>query len=305
MEHDQLFKDLLRRFLPDFLKLFFPRKAGQLDLSRLSFLDKEAFTDVPRGKRREVDLLAQVHTRKGEPELILLHVEVEGVRRADFGERMFQYYAVLRMRHGLPVLPIVLYVSGGSADGTGVEAYTEDLLGQRILSFQFLSVNLASLDGSAYVGKRNRLAGALAALMGPGEMSLPHLKAQCLSHVSKLHADEAERTLLINLVQTYLPLAGEDADEFARVLGQDEYAEVRTTVITYEEKLLRRGERRGEKRGKQATLIRLLERKFGGIPQSVRSSVSRIKSTEEIDRLSELVLTAQSLDDMELGTKEG
>lgn len=178
------------------------------------------------------------------------------------------------------------------------------LLGQRILSFQFLSVNLASLDGSAYVQKANRLAGALAALMAPGEMCPPHLKAQCLSHVSRSHVDEAERALLINLVQTYLPLTGEDAAEFARVLCQDEYVEARTAVLTYEEKLVRRGERRGEKRGKQTTLLRLLERKFGGIPQSVRSSVSRIKSTEEIDRLSELVLTAQSLDDVGLSSKE-
>ena len=308
MEHDQLFKDLLRRFLPDFMALFFPRQTEQLDFSRLSFLDKEAFTDVPRGKRREADLLAKVHTRKGEPELLLVHVEVEAQRRAEFLERMFQYYAVLRMRHGLPVLPIVLYVRRGTKRGTGVEVYVEELLGQRILEFQFLGVSLPSLNGPAYVDKANRLAGALAALMKPGRLGKPHLKAKCLRHVSQTQLNEAEQALLVNLVQTYLPLDPQDNAELNRLLSRDDYQEVKATMLTYSEKLLRRGEKRGEKRGeergeirgKRTTLLRQIELKFGELPRPLKMRLSRIRKAEEIDRLLGLVLTASSLDEMGL-----
>jgi hypothetical protein len=68
--HDQLFKELLRVFFREFLELFFPEVAARLDFARVVFLDKEVFTDVPEGSRRELDLVAQVYTQDGTPELI-------------------------------------------------------------------------------------------------------------------------------------------------------------------------------------------------------------------------------------------
>jgi len=47
--HDQVFKDLIGGFLPDFLTLVAPEPAGRLDLSHWKLLDKETFTDWPRG----------------------------------------------------------------------------------------------------------------------------------------------------------------------------------------------------------------------------------------------------------------
>src|SRR6185369_1417788 len=54
--HDQVFKDLLGTFLPDLLTLVAPEPAGRLDLSHWKFLDKEVFTDWPKGQesRRRV-----------------------------------------------------------------------------------------------------------------------------------------------------------------------------------------------------------------------------------------------------------
>jgi hypothetical protein len=71
---DPIFKTLLREFLPDFLHLFFPEIAQRLDLSTVEFLDREEFTDLLAGGRREVDVLSRVKTLTGEPELILVHV---------------------------------------------------------------------------------------------------------------------------------------------------------------------------------------------------------------------------------------
>lgn len=60
MSHDQTFKELLRAFFEEFLTLFYPEVAKQLDFSRVRFLDKETFTDVPEGKQRESDLVAEI-----------------------------------------------------------------------------------------------------------------------------------------------------------------------------------------------------------------------------------------------------
>ena len=118
MSHDQFFKELLQTFFRQFLELFFPTVAARLDFADVEFLDKEIFTDLPVGAVREADLVARVRTREGEPELILIHIEVQARRGREFGARMAEYYMLLRLRHRLPVLPIVLYLERG-ASGLG------------------------------------------------------------------------------------------------------------------------------------------------------------------------------------------
>lgn len=63
MTHDQLFKELLKSFLPEFMQLFYPDVAARLDFTNTPFLDKETFTDLPEGARRDADLVAQVASR--------------------------------------------------------------------------------------------------------------------------------------------------------------------------------------------------------------------------------------------------
>ena len=107
MRHDQRFKEFLHVFLQEFLKLFYPHVEEQLDFKKVEFLDKEVFTDRHDGSRREADVVAKLHTRKGQPELVLIHVEVQARTEADVNERMFEYYTLLRSRYRLPIFPIV------------------------------------------------------------------------------------------------------------------------------------------------------------------------------------------------------
>ena len=66
--HDQIFKDLLGAFLPDLVALVAPELAASLDLiTPWTLLDKETFTDWPKGKRREVDLLGPGGARGRQP----------------------------------------------------------------------------------------------------------------------------------------------------------------------------------------------------------------------------------------------
>ncbi len=77
MGHDQLFKTLLETFLREFLELFFHEVAERLDFATKRLLDKELITDFPEGRLREADVVTELRTREGEPELILVHVEVQ------------------------------------------------------------------------------------------------------------------------------------------------------------------------------------------------------------------------------------
>ena len=85
--HDQVFKDLIGTFLPDFLILVAPEPAGRLDLSRWKFLDKEVFTDWPKGSRRELDLLAEVPLAGRADRTALVHVEIEARSQPQMGPR--------------------------------------------------------------------------------------------------------------------------------------------------------------------------------------------------------------------------
>ena len=93
MGHDQLFKSILERCLKEFLELFFPEVAARLDFETMQPLGKEVFTRFPEGNRREVDFLARVDTHDGEPEFILVHVEVQSRPEKDFARRMFAFSA--------------------------------------------------------------------------------------------------------------------------------------------------------------------------------------------------------------------
>ena len=89
MGHDQLFKDLLRTFFHDFLILFLPEIAAQLDPGAINFLDTETFTDLPEGKRRVADLVAEVCGQGMEPEVVLIHTDVQAQRDSTLDQRMW------------------------------------------------------------------------------------------------------------------------------------------------------------------------------------------------------------------------
>jgi hypothetical protein len=95
------------------------------------------FPEPPEGKRRFLDLVAKVATkdivpsqRPGQKDsrIALIHVELEHEDSvASLRPRMFDYYQHLRDRHGLPVLPIGLYLRVG-LEGVGVDVYRGAIL---------------------------------------------------------------------------------------------------------------------------------------------------------------------------------
>src|SRR5215203_2616310 len=108
MDHDGMFKQLLRTFFVDFLQLFVPRVLEDLDQSSIEFVDKEIITDVAARERHEVDLLVKARFR-GKESFFLIHVETQASAQEDFARRMFQYFARLYEQYQLPVYPIVIF----------------------------------------------------------------------------------------------------------------------------------------------------------------------------------------------------
>jgi len=298
---DQLFKELLRAFLREFLDLFYPDISAQLDFGQVVFLDKKTFTDVPEGSRREADIVARVRTRDtGRSEIILIHVEVQTQRRAEFAYRMFEYYVLLRLRHRQPVFPVAVYLApGGAGGGLNDETYSENLFGSEIVSFRYKTVSLPNLPSDPDRPHTGAFAAALSALMRPGAAGRAEQKRRALRGVLQSDVDEARKSLLLYLIETYLPLDPSEQSEFealtaqeASVLQQDEETAMKPLPTTIEEVYKRVAEDRSMLNGKRAALLRQVHLKFGDVPPDLAEKIAAARFEEELDPLLDRVLTA-------------
>lgn len=110
IDHDQIFKSLIEACFCEFMALFCPEEATQIDFSRVEFLRGEIFTDSIRGKRRELDLVVKVGLFTGGEKFVLVHIELQASRKpGDFAERMFSYTCQLYLRHRLDIIPIAVF----------------------------------------------------------------------------------------------------------------------------------------------------------------------------------------------------
>ncbi len=76
IDHDRIFKELIRTFFIEFIELFFPELHADLEPESLEFLDKEVFTDVTEGEKHEADLIVKTRLR-GQEAYFLIHIEAQ------------------------------------------------------------------------------------------------------------------------------------------------------------------------------------------------------------------------------------
>jgi hypothetical protein len=93
-DYDSPWKEALDVYFEPFLALLFPEAHGQIDWSRgHESLDKEFQQVVPEAEvgRRYVDKLVKVWRNEGTECWVLIHIEVQTARDADFAQRMYVY----------------------------------------------------------------------------------------------------------------------------------------------------------------------------------------------------------------------
>ncbi len=316
--HDQLWKDLFRAFFTDLLFLLDPDLAtylvGNLGSGSVTFLDKEVFADLPEGERREVDLLAEIPDRAGGRKL-RVHVEIEQSFGGKIGRRVARYSHYLYFRHPGPVVSIVVFLHGGPPGALWTDAI-ERVFEREIHRFNYLSLGLSRLPAKTLLDRSEPLAWALAALSRAGKMGRARLKLELQRKIATAPVTEVERFLLANSVETYLQLAGRDAEEYAVLRHVDENPEVEAMEMTwaermkaeYRQKYLEEGVVLGLEQGLgqgverlRGTLLRQLAQRFGEVPPGVRRQIQAIDSLDELGGLTDRILEVKSLDELGLG----
>jgi hypothetical protein len=306
-DHDQRFKSLLKAFFAEFFQVFFPAWADRFDFARVDWLEQEVFPDPPRGERRSLDLVARVPLRPGVPHpasesggpadcwLTLIHIEIEYRDSvAPLRPRMHSYYEQLRRQHGLPVLPIALYLRVG-LHGVGWDVHEEKYWDHRLLTFEYAYVGLPGLDGERYVAGEHLLGVALTALMRVPPARRAEVHAEALRRLAEAQENEYRRHLLLDCLEAYATLDEAQARELGALLRTERYQGAQIMAVTTFEK----GVQAGLQQGQRTTLQKQLEARFGPLRPGAQERLESL-STEGLEALTLALLKAQSLQELGL-----
>lgn len=301
-DHDQLFKKLFEEFFAQLLKIIDPSLTERLKPKEATFLQQEVFSGVGEGDRAIVDLAAKVPVIDGQPPLVLIHVEIERQFSNTMAERLWRYYMYLRLNFSEPVIPILINLSGGPP-GVTEAGWIDEVLGREVANFRYVSFGLSGSLAEEFLDRPQPLAWGLAALMRSKTWDRVEQKIRCLRAIVSADVNEKQGMLLLDLVHTYLELQGPEAEHFD-TLKKQELKEVGDMELTWAGKIEARGREQGRTEGSLAAtrrmVLRLLEHRFGPLPEQARSRVEGLDNQQELDQLSERLLDAESLAELGL-----
>jgi hypothetical protein len=278
IDHDQLFKQLLETFFVDFIELFAPALPAYLQLSELSFLPQQYFTDILDGDRKVIDILVQVPVKA--PQInkqqtihtILVHIENQSASQADFHQRMFLYFAELYREYRLPIYPIAIFSFDRPQrkESNRLRVTLPDL---DVLTFNFQSIQLNQLDWRDFLQRRNPVAAALMAKMKIAKKDRPKVKVECLRLLATLQLDPARTFLISGFVDTYLRLNQSEEQvfqsEIAKIQTVAEQEKVMELTTSWMERGLEQGIERGLEQGleqeRRSAISSLMELRYGSI----------------------------------------
>ncbi len=319
VNHDQLFKELLRLFFGDFVDAFLPEAAQYLDKKSVQFLDKEILGLPQQGERHVVDLVAKCQFQ-GTPACFLVHIENQAQKQAEFAGRMFQYFSLLYQKHGLPVYPVVVFSHPSqAAERDFLQISLPDLT---VLQFRFKVIQLARLSWKDFLQQKNPAVCALMSKMGISKEERVRVKLECLRMLLTLKVDPVKQHFLGVFIDTYLRLNEAEALQFkaeaGKLLAVQEAKKIMKLMTSWEEKGMARGletglargletgleqgrqegRREGLQEGQLAVVNRLLERRFGVLAPRMRARLKKL-SSGQLEGLTDALLDFRSKADLD------
>lgn len=292
INHDKLFKELLTTFFIEFLDLFFPSILEYLDTKEVTFVDKELFTDLIGGEKKILDVVALTKFQ-GQDYSFLVHIENQASNQANFERRMFRYFCSLFLKYDRPVYPIVVF-SYNSPQRLDKNSFVVDFPDGQILNFNYKVIQLNRLNWHDFLQQKNPVAAALMSKMKISQQERPAVKAQCLRLLVTLKLDPAKMQLISGFIDTYLNLNPDEEQIFQNQLSTMELQEQEQIM-----EITTSWQRKGRVEGQTDTILRLLNRKLGNLPDEISIQIKSLKHSQ-LDTLTEDLLDFQTLDDLQI-----
>ena len=217
---------------------------------------------------------------------------------------------MLRLRHALPVLPILVNLRGGRP-GVYRGTLREVFDGKVTAVFHYRVLGLSGCRAEEWLARPEPIAWAFAALMRPGSWSRAELKLECLRRIATSDVVGLRKQVLVDWVETYVQLTEQDALELQRLLDLEGNEEIKTMELTWLGQAEARGMEKGIEGAETATrqavgrmrrvVLRQIEQRFGAVPAKMRRKIEAIDSLEPLADLAERVLVVDSVGELGLG----
>lgn len=310
---DTAWKEALDRYLPDFMRLFFPQAFAEIDWSQgYELLDTElqqVVRDAELG-RRQADRLIQVARLSGERALVYMHIEVQSQHEVGFAERMYIYHYRIHDRYRQPIVSLAVLGDDRPAWRPASYGYA---LWDCTLEFRFPIVKL--LD---YAQRRDELEHDANPFV---TVVLAHLATQETRHnyaqrafakfalTRRLYTLGYDRQLIIDLYRFIDWMVTLPPDMEVAVWQQikDFEQEGQMSYITTAERIghaegLQAGRAEGRAEGRTEGLVEgigaMLDLKFGSAGTALMSEIQEITDIATLERLLLTIKTAVTPEDV-------
>ncbi|MCT1905346.1 transposase [Oceanobacillus sojae] len=285
MKHDRLTKKLIQEFFEEFIEAFFPNLHPYIDFSKVTFLEQEVYLDYIKGRKKEIDVLAEVKLNH-QDKILHIHTEAQSTHEADFPERMFLYFSYLYAKHRKPIQPIAVLSYNRKKDEP--TQFKIDSPTQEVLQFNFLQLHLTKKNWREYIESDNPAAAALLSQMGYEEHERVQVKLEFLRMITRMKIDPAKMEFLYGFFETYLKLNKEEEAQMMEEienLPKEEKEVVLQLPNSYFERGKEEGKQEGIKEGRkkerQQIVLKLIEK---GMSISEIEDITEY-SQEEIKKL--------------------
>ena len=323
ISHDKLFKELIKTFFFEFIELFLPELAADIEPDSFEFLDKELIANVRDGSVLEADIVVKCRFR-GTDKHFLIHIENQAYSASDFARRMFIYFARFIESSGLDVYPIVLFTFDAPLRAEP-DSYKVHFPTLEVLTFRYHTIQLNRLNWRDFILRPNPIAAALMSKMNFAPSERLYVKLECLRLLATLKLNPAKSRLIYGFVDSYLKLSKEESIRFNHefeALPKEEkepMLELSNHFIEKGEKLglakgkrlgivegkrlgIAEGERlgivEGERLGLYNLLMKLGNQKFGDPSENVSSELKQIKEASRLATLCERLNEVGSWQDL-------
>ncbi len=264
IDHDGIFKQLLREFFVEFLELFVPDALALIDPDNLTFLPQDVFANLLDPDRRTADLVVQTPFR-GQPATFIVHLEHQAQADETLHARMFRYFARFHDHYAVPVYPIAL-CSYHSPKRPAADRYGLRFPDFAVLDFRFRVVQLNQFRWRDYLNHANPLATALLARMQVAPRERLAVKAACIAHLVGLPISAKRRRILRQFLEVYLPLKPDEERAFQQELpdlAPIQPEEEMTQIIGTWERL-----------GAVTIVTEVLDHRFGPLSDAVTAQIA-------------------------------
>ncbi len=305
-EYDPPWKEMIGDYFTEFVAFFFPEAFADIDWRRsYEALDKELhkiMRDAAVG-RRIADKLVKVWLTNGEEQFVLIHVEVQGRKEDDFGERMFVYnyrvFDVYRRRSKQAPVVVSFALLADDTEHWRPAGYHYGRWSSR-MGLEFAAVKLRDYNDrwAELEADPNPFATVVMAYLKARETREDpqrrfRWKSQLIRALYERGFERQEVLDLFRFIDWVMRLPDDLEDRF-----WDEHEQYETErKMRYITSVERIGIRKGIKQGETRLFkIQLLHR-FADLPAWVEQRLAEA-SQEDVERWSLRLLDAQSLEDV-------